>query len=172
MRPNLVDDNSLRKRVLELKEREEKLKASEHSYKVQHEQAQETIKTYKEKVRVLETLCQDSKNKLKESEKKMKENEVSSQLQNDYTKALQAIKGFMKQQKEKAKELDQLKCEMKRKDRRIQEQTLEANELRDALNKANWEIRQQQAHARVQGGGGIPGAFEDVTDMTEEENEV
>jgi hypothetical protein len=47
----------------------------------------------------------------------------------------------------------------------------EVNELQDACNKAKQEAHQLQAQAQVPGGG-MPGAFEDVRDMTEEENEV
>ncbi|KAJ9588443.1 hypothetical protein L9F63_018176, partial [Diploptera punctata] len=175
IRTNSDDDNSLRRRLRELKEKEEKLIAMEQDLKetrTQFDQSQETVKTLEEKVKVLETICQDMKNKLKESVKKYKDSEGGKkQIENEHSKACQALKSFMKQQKENSRELEQLKSEMKKKDRRIHEQALQVNELRDALNKASWEAHQLQAQAKVQGGGGMPGAFEDVRDMTEEENE-
>lgn len=173
-RPISEDDLTLRKRMVELKDKE-KFKISEESQqdvKTQLDTARQQAKILEDKVRQLESGRKDAELKIQEAEKKMKDKEgKSKKLEEDHLKACQAIKSFMKRTKEMGREMDQLKSEMKKKDRNIRDLLSKMNELQDAYNKANWEARQLQAQAHVQGGGGIPGAFEDVRDMTEEENE-
>ncbi|XP_069674173.1 golgin subfamily A member 4-like isoform X3 [Periplaneta americana] len=174
-RPVSEDDSTLRKRMLELKEKEEKLKILEESQqevKTQLDAARQEAKNLEDKVKQLESGWKDAESKLQEAEKKIKDKEgKSKKLEEDHLKACQAIKSFMKRTKDMGREMEQLRSEVKKKDRNIRDLLSKMNELQDAYNKANWEARQLQAQARVQGGGGIPGAFEDVRDMTEEENE-
>lgn len=61
-------------------------------------------------------------------------------------------------------ESENLKSDLERKCVRIHELMPEVNQLQDACNKAKLEAQQLQAQAH---GGGMPGAFEDVHDMTE-----
>lgn len=173
--PSSEEDATVRKRLLELKEREEKLIVgeSQQELKKRFEVAQQEAKSLKEKVKELESCRQDAVCKLQEAEKKMKDKEgKSKKTEEDYLKACQAIKSFMKRTKDMGREIEQLRTDVKKKDSRIRDLMSEMNELQDAYNKAKWEAHQLQAQARVQGGGGMPGAFEDVRDMTEEENEV
>lgn len=174
-RPSLEEDGTVRKRLLELREREEKLSVedSQQELKKQLEGARQESKSLKEKVKELESCLQDAECKHQEAEKKIKEKEgKSKKVEEDYLKACKVVKSFLKQTKDMGREIEQLRTEVKKRDSRIHDLMSEVNELQDACNKANWEAHQLQAQARVQGGGGMPGAFEDVRDMTEEENEV
>jgi chromosome segregation ATPase len=168
------DDHVVRKR-LELKEKEEKLNNVEESnreLRAQLERALQDAKALEEKVKQLECGRQDVEHKLQEAEKKVKDKEdKSKKVEEDHLKACQAIKSFMKRTKDMDREINKLKSELKKRDDRICDLMSELNELQDACNKAIWEAHQLQAQAQVPGGG-MPGAFEDVRDMTEEENEV
>ncbi|PNF41505.1 hypothetical protein B7P43_G13036, partial [Cryptotermes secundus] len=174
VRQSSEDDHVVRKHLLGLKEKEEKLKTAEESNKelgTQLEKARQETEALEEKVKQLESARQDAEHKLQETEKKMKDRESkSNKFEEDYIKACQAIKSFLKRTKEMDQEINKLKSELKRRDERIHDLMSEVNELQDACNKAKWEAHQLQAQAQVPGGG-MPGAYEDVRDMTEEENE-
>jgi chromosome segregation ATPase len=169
------DDHIVKKQLLELKEKEEKLKTVEESNQelgAQLERARQETKALEEKVKQLESGRQDAEHKLQETEKEMKDKEGKSKKVEEYhLKACQAIKSFMRRTKDMDREINKLKSELKRRDDRIHDLMSEVNELQDACNKAKWEAPLLQAQAQVPGGG-MPGAFEDVRDMTEEENEV
>jgi chromosome segregation ATPase len=161
---------------LDLKQKESPKIAEDYhkqEVKTQREGARQEVKALEGKVKQLETELQDAECKLQVTEKKLKEKEDKlKKLEEDNLKHYHAVKCFMQRTKDMGREIDQLKSEAKKKDRCISDLKSELNELKDAYNKAVWESRQLQAQAQVQGGGGMPGAFEDVRDMTEEENEV
>ncbi|PNF41507.1 hypothetical protein B7P43_G13036, partial [Cryptotermes secundus] len=168
------DDHIVKKYLLELKEKEEKLRTVEESNKelgTQLEKAQQETEALEEKVKQLESARQDAEHKLQETEKKMKDKESKSKkLEEDHLKTCQAIKSFMRRTKAVDEEINKLKSELKRRDERIHDLMSEVNELQDACDKAKREAHQLQAQAQVPGGE-MPGSFKDVHDMTEEDHE-
>lgn len=174
-RQSFEDSGTVRKQLLGLKQKETPKIAEDchkQEIKAQLEGAQQEVKALEAKVKQLETELQDAECKMQETEKKLKEKEDKlKKLEEESLKHYHAVKCFMQRTKKMGREIDQLKSEAKKKDRCICDLKSELNELKDAYNKAIWEARQLQAQAQVQGGGGLPGAFEDVRDMTEEENE-
>jgi len=167
---------TVRKQLLDLKQKETPKSAEDYNkqeVKAENKGAQQEVKALEAKVKHLETVLRDGECKLQATEKVLKEKEEKlKKLEEDNLKHYHAVKCFMQRTKDMGREIDQLKSEVKKKDRSICDLKSEVNELKDAYNKAVWEARQLQAQAQVQGGGGMPGAFEDVRDMTEEENEV
>lgn len=167
---------TVRKQLLDMKQKETPKIAEDfhkQEVKAQHEGAHQEVKALEAKVKQLETELEDDECKLQATEKILQEKEDKlKKLEEDNLKHYHAVKCFMQRTKDMGREIDQLKSEAKKKDRCICDLKSEVNELKDAYNKAVWEARQLQAQAQVQGGGGMPGAFEDVRDMTEEENEV
>lgn len=175
-RQSSEDSGTVRKQFLDLKQKEiQKIVGEGHKQEVKTllEGARQQVKALEAKVKQLETELQDADCKLQETEKKLREKEDKlKKLEEGNLKHYHAVKCFIQRTKDMGREIDQLKSESKKKDRCISDLKSELNELKDAYNKAIWEARQLQAQAQVQGGGGMPGAFEDVRDMTEEENEV
>lgn len=122
------------------------------------------------RIRHLERLVKEGAEKFALLERCKCEQEAAlKKSEAEHAKALQAIQTFLKRVKDLNKSLDNLKTEVKIKDRQLTEVTCELRALRDANNKAEWEKHQREAELR---GVPIPGAFSDVRDMADEENEV